>query len=148
LNHMVLYSHRHLDAVFGALADPTRRAILAALRNGERSVGELAEPFDMSLPGFTKHLGILTDAGLIAREKSGRVVNCRLNAAAMKQALEWLERYEVFWNVRLDRLGAYLEEQESESWKSSRTKRPASKSGASSRRPSARSTRRGRIPSK
>ncbi|HVO89145.1 MAG TPA: metalloregulator ArsR/SmtB family transcription factor, partial [Casimicrobiaceae bacterium] len=105
---MVNYSSARLDAVFGALADPTRRAVLAALRNGERTVGELAKPFGMSLTGFIKHLTILEDAGLIERHKAGRTVNCRLKDKGMKSALEWLERHERFWNTQLDRLGTFL----------------------------------------
>lgn len=145
---MVHYSGEPLDAVFGALADPTRRAVLAKLRHGDRSIGELAEPFGMSLPGFIKHLGILQDAGLIERKKTGRVVSCQLKGGALKAALAWLERYEEFWNTRLDRLGAFLEKKESEKWKSQSTKRPVSKSDASIKPPSPRSTRRGRTPIK
>jgi len=145
---MVHYSGERLDAVFGALADPTRRAVVASLRHGDRSVGELAEPFRMSLPGFIKHLGILQDAGLIERKKTGRVVSCQLRGGALKAALAWLERYEEFWNTRLDRLGAFLEHKESEKWKSQSTKRPVSKSDASTKHQSPRSTRRGRTRSK
>jgi DNA-binding transcriptional ArsR family regulator len=141
---MVHYTADRLDAVFSALADPTRRAVLARLRHGERSVGELADPFGMSLTGFIKHLGILEDAGLIARTKVGRVVSCRLQGGALKGALEWLDRHEEFWNARLDRLGAYLERKESEQWKSQPTTRPVSGSDASIRTRSPRSTPRGR----
>jgi DNA-binding transcriptional ArsR family regulator len=140
---MVIYSQQRLDAVFGALADRTRRAVLARLSDGDRSVGELAQPFSMSLPGFMKHLGILQDAGLIEREKSGRVVSCSLNAAALREALEWLARYEQFWNQRLDRLGSFLQIKESRSWPSPPTKKPASESAASTKRRSPPSTRRG-----
>jgi DNA-binding transcriptional ArsR family regulator len=145
---MVHYSSDRLNAVFGALADPTRRAVLAKLRHGERSVGELAEPFGMSLPGFIKHLGILDDAGLIERRKAGRVVSCQLKGGALKGALEWLERYEEFWSTQLDRLGTFLEQKEREAWKSRPRTRPVSKSDASTRPPSPRSTRRGRTPNK
>jgi DNA-binding transcriptional ArsR family regulator len=145
---MVHYSGARLDAVFSALADPTRRAVLAKLRRGERSVGELAEPFGMSLPGFIKHLGILQDAGLIERSKTGRVVSCQLKGGALKGALAWLERHEEFWNTQLDRLGAFLEQKESEAWKSQPTTRPVSKSDASTRSRPPRSTPRGRTPSK
>jgi DNA-binding transcriptional ArsR family regulator len=143
---MVNYSRSAggLDALFGALADPTRRAVLARLRQGDHSIGELAQPFGMSLPGFIKHLDILEDAGLIERHKSGRVVNCRLQAGALKAALEWLEHYEQFWTRRLDRLGAYLERKESDAWKPQSTTRPASRSGATTTSPSRPSTRRGR----
>src|SRR5690348_4265726 len=119
--------HGALDTVFGALADPTRRAVLAALRDGERSIGALAAPFDMSLPGFIKHLAILEEAGLIERHKTGRVVNCRLKGLALKEARDWLDRYEEFWNARLDRLEALLTRKESERWKPHSTTRPASR---------------------
>jgi DNA-binding transcriptional ArsR family regulator len=145
---MVNYQVSRLDAVFSALADPTRRAVLVRLRRGERSVGELAEPFAMSLPAVIKHLGILEDAGLIERKKAGRVVSCRLKGGAMKGALEWLERNEEFWNTRLDRLGAFLEQKEKQAWKPQPKTRPVSTSGASTKPPSPRSTRRGPTRSK
>jgi DNA-binding transcriptional ArsR family regulator len=146
VNQMVHYNPARLDDVFAALADPTRRSVLARLRFGERSVGTLAAPFGMSLTGFIKHLRILEDAGLIERTKVGRVVSCRLHGGALKEALEWLDRQEEFWNARLDRLGAYLDQQESESWTPQRQPKtpPASTSGASIRNPSPRSTPRGR----
>jgi DNA-binding transcriptional ArsR family regulator len=100
----------HLDSTFAALADPTRRAIIAQL--GEQpgvSVSELARPFPMSLPAIMKHLDVLADAGLITRSKQGRTVTCRLNAAPMEEAVQWLERYERFWSERLDRLAAFVE---------------------------------------
>jgi DNA-binding transcriptional ArsR family regulator len=99
-----------LDRTFAALADPTRRAIIAQL--GEHagvSVSDLARPFPMSLPAIMKHLDVLADAGLITRSKQGRTVTCRLNAAPMEAAVEWLERYERFWSERLDRLAAFVE---------------------------------------
>jgi DNA-binding transcriptional ArsR family regulator len=145
---MVHYLPDRLDGIFSALADPTRRAVLARLRGGERSVGELAEPFGMSLPGFIKHLGILQDAGLIERKKTGRVVSCQLKGGALKGAIAWLERHEEFWNTQLDQLGAFLEEKEIETWKPQSTKRPDSKSDASTTSPSPKSTPRGRTPSK
>jgi DNA-binding transcriptional ArsR family regulator len=107
---MVYLSHPSLDRTFAALADPTRRALLAQL--GERdevSVSELARPFTMSLPAVLKHLDVLSQAGLIAREKTGRTVVCRLRAAPMAEASEWLNRYEKFWSERLDRLAAFLD---------------------------------------
>jgi DNA-binding transcriptional ArsR family regulator len=145
---MVNYQASRLDAVFSALADPTRRAVLVRLRRGGRSVGELAEPFAMSLPAVIKHLGVLEDAGLIERKKSGRVVSCQLKSGAMKDALDWLERNEEFWNTRLDRLGAFLEQKENRAWKPQPKTRPVSTSGGSTKPPSPRSTRRGRTPSK
>jgi len=145
---MVNYSAGRLDTVFGALADPTRRTVIARLRDGERSIGELAEPFAMSLPGFIKHLRILEDAGLIVRSKTGRVVSCQLKGGALKAAMDWLERHEEFWNTRLDRLDAFLENKENQAWKSQSTKKPVSKSVASTRPPLPPSMRRGRTPSK
>ncbi|TMG93638.1 MAG: helix-turn-helix transcriptional regulator [Betaproteobacteria bacterium] len=145
---MVNYSTGQLDTVFGALADPTRRAVLARLKRGDHSIGELAEPFAMSLPGFIKHLRILEDAGLIVRSKTGRVVSCQLKGGALKAAIDWLERHEEFWNTRLDRLDAFLENKENQAWKSQSTKKPASKSVASTRPPLPPSTRRGRTRSK
>jgi DNA-binding transcriptional ArsR family regulator len=115
---MVKYSEQAgsdvLDRTFAALADPTRRALLARLSSEDAlSVSELAQPFAMSLPAVMKHLDVLTDAGLVAREKTGRVVACRLTAEPMREALAWLNRYERFWSDNLDRLTAFVEE---ESW--------------------------------
>ena len=108
---MVKYQDATLDRTFAALADPTRRALLARLQARDTlSVSELAQPFDMSLPAIMKHLDVLTDAGLIAREKTGRVVACRLTAKPMEQAMEWLNRYQRFWSENLDRLAAFVEE--------------------------------------
>ncbi|MEO8163978.1 MAG: metalloregulator ArsR/SmtB family transcription factor [Betaproteobacteria bacterium] len=109
---MVKYSDGSLDAVFAALADPTRRGILESLDAGSRPVSELAAPHGMSLPGFMKHLRVLEDAGLITRFKEGRVVNCSLAAASMKEAAQWMAQYEKFWTDRLDALGRYLYHQE------------------------------------
>lgn len=105
---MVKHGEAHLDAVFGALADSTRRGILESLSDGELPVSELAAPHDMSLPGFMKHLRVLEDAGLIQRTKEGRVVSCELSAAPMKAAAAWISRYEKFWTARLDSLARYL----------------------------------------
>src|SRR5262245_9003898 len=91
LNHMVKYQDAALDRTFAALSDPTRRALLARLGEHDAiSVSDLAKPFAMSLPAIMKHLDVLTDAGLVMREKTGRVVACRLSAAPMEQAMEWL----------------------------------------------------------
>ena len=101
-----------LDRTFQALADPTRRALLAQL--GQRdamSVSELAKPFAMSLPAVMKHLDVLGDAGLVTRTKTGRTVLCQLNAAPMEEAMNWLTRYQIFWTRQLDRLQAFLEEE-------------------------------------
>ena len=106
---------RALDRTFSALADPTRRAILSRLARGESSVGELAAPFNMSLPAVSKHLRVLEGAGLVRREKDGRVRRCRLETAPMKEAAEWLSFYRKFWEGQLDSLAAYLEETGEES---------------------------------
>ncbi len=99
-----------LDATFAALADPTRRAILARLASGEASVKELAEPFDMSLPAVSKHLKVLERAGLIARGREAQWRPCRLEAGPLKEAVDWLETYRRFWEHSLDRLASYLGE--------------------------------------
>lgn len=110
----------HLSATFSALADPTRRAILARLSSGERSVTELAEPFDMSLPAITKHLKVLERAGLITRGREAQWRPCRLEAKPLQEASDWIEQYRQFWEERFDRLEEYLreiQEQEGESGK-------------------------------
>jgi DNA-binding transcriptional ArsR family regulator len=98
-----------LSATFAALADPTRRAILARLAQGESSVTELAEPFEMSLPAISKHLKVLERAGLIARGREAQWRPCRLEPDALKPVDTWLEDYRQLWNERLDRLDAYLQ---------------------------------------
>ena len=98
-----------LSATFAALADPTRRAILARLASGERSVTELAEPFNMSMPAVSKHLRVLEHAGLIARRKEAQWRHCRIDAAPLKQVATWAERYRHIWEERLDRLDHYLQ---------------------------------------
>src|SRR6516164_10138429 len=108
---MVKYQEPSLDRTFAALADPTRRALVAQLRERHGlSVSELARPFAVSLPAIMKHLDVLSDAGLIAREKTGRTVACRLTAQPMEQAMNWLNRYARFWSENLDRLAAFVEE--------------------------------------
>ena len=99
----------NLDRTFAALADPTRRAILARLTGGQASVGELAAPFDMSLPAVSKHLKVLEGAGLIERRRDGRTHYCRVNAAPLRDADEWLARYRAFWEGSLDSLAQFLE---------------------------------------
>ena len=101
-NLMVEYQASQLDALFHALGDDTRRRMLASLAEGERSVGQLAEPFAMSLAAASKHIKALEQAGLIRREVRGRVHLCRLDAAPLAHAQEWLRHYERFWNKRLD----------------------------------------------
>jgi DNA-binding transcriptional ArsR family regulator len=109
---MVKYEDPVLDRIFSALADPVRRGVLDRLSGGGLAVSELAAPHGMSLPGFMKHLRVLEDAGLIAREKEGRVVSCELSAAPMKTACAWMSRYERFWSDNLDSLSRYLYQQE------------------------------------
>jgi DNA-binding transcriptional ArsR family regulator len=97
-----------LSATFAALADPTRRAILARLAAGEQSVTDLAAPFDMSLPAVSKHLRVLERAGLIARGRDAQKRRCRIEPAPIKEVAEWAERYRAVWEGRLDRLDTYL----------------------------------------
>lgn len=97
-----------LSETFAALADPTRRAILSRLSQGEATVSELAEPFAISLPAITKHVKVLEHAGLITKSKDAQWRPCRLNGAAFRDATEWLELYRNFWEESFDRLEAYL----------------------------------------
>ena len=99
-----------LSSTFAALADPTRRAILARLASGECSVTELAEPFAMSLPAVSKHLRVLERAGLVARGRAAQWRPCRLQPAPLKEVADWVERYREMWEQRFDRLEAYLQE--------------------------------------
>jgi DNA-binding transcriptional ArsR family regulator len=99
-----------LDATFAALADPTRRAIIARLAAGEASVTELAAPFSMTQPAISKHLKVLERAGLVARRRDAQRRPCRLDADALRQATEWLEPYRRFWAERYDRLDGLLDE--------------------------------------
>lgn len=99
----------NLDRIFAALGDPTRRAILGRLARRAGSVTELAEPFSIKLPAVMKHLGVLDEAGLITRSKSGRVVTVRLRPGPMRDAMAWLRRYELLWSSRLPRLAAHAE---------------------------------------
>jgi DNA-binding transcriptional ArsR family regulator len=103
-------SSQHLDAIFAALADPTRRAILARLTSGDASVNELAEPFDMSQPAISKHLKVLEGAGLISRGQDAQRRPRRLEAKPLAVANEWLERYRKYWEANYERLDALLEE--------------------------------------
>src|SRR5919199_1651035 len=107
---MPLTKQRRLDRTFSALADPTRRAILARLARGEASVTELAEPFDMSLPAVSKHLKVLERAGLIARGRERQWRPARLDAGPLREVAEWTERYRRFWEESYDRLDEYLDE--------------------------------------
>ena len=112
---MLNYQNRDLDRVFAALVDPTRRAILARLEATDAlSITTLAEPFPIKLPAVMKHLDMLSDAGLISRTKQGRTVTVRLSPDPLREARDWLNRYERFWSPALDRLAAYAEAQERE----------------------------------
>ncbi|MDA0260740.1 MAG: metalloregulator ArsR/SmtB family transcription factor [Proteobacteria bacterium] len=112
---MVKYqSTEHLDRTFSALADPTRRAILARLSTGSASVGQLAEPFDISLPAISRHLRALEAAGLLIQHKEGRVRRCVLNAQPLNDAAEWIETNRRFWESQFDSLSRYLDEQDHE----------------------------------
>jgi DNA-binding transcriptional ArsR family regulator len=120
---MVKYQDPVLDRTFAALAVPTRRALLARLGTQPGlSVSELAEPFPISLPAIMKHLDVLSDAGLITRTKMGRTVACRLTAKPMKRASDWLGGYRCFWDQSLDRLEAYLQEEQKKEKQNERKK--------------------------
>ena len=118
-----------LSLAFNALADPTRRAILRRLAGGERSVNELAAPFDMSLPAVSKHLKVLEQAGLIERSRVAQSRPCRLNPAGMKTLADWMAFYRQFWDESFDRLDAYLKQVQAE---------PQSKTSRSKEKPNAR----------
>jgi DNA-binding transcriptional ArsR family regulator len=117
-----------LDSTFAALSDATRRGILARLATGEASVTELAKPYDMSLPAVSKHLRVLESAGLVTRNKEGRVQRCGLVAAPMKNAAAWIEHYRRFWDTQLDSLQRFLESstpKEPKTWpKQKKSRRP------------------------
>jgi DNA-binding transcriptional ArsR family regulator len=140
---MVKFTDAPLDRTFAALSDATRRALVMRLAQEPGvSVSELAAPFAMSLPAIMKHLDVLSDAGLVARTKMGRTVACRLDATPMREAFEWLNRYEQFWSERLSSLASFLEEG---SWQSKQPPNRASQSNAGSRRRRPKSSRRGPI---
>jgi len=111
-----------LSATFSALADPTRRAILARLVTGETSVNELAKPFEMSLPAVSKHLKVLERAGLIARSREAQWRPCRIEPEALKGVDDWLEKYRRLWEERFDRLDVYLQELQAKERKRGRKK--------------------------
>jgi DNA-binding transcriptional ArsR family regulator len=111
---LTIMSPDRLSATFAALADPTRRAILARLVSGETSVTELAEPFEISLPAVSKHLKVLQRAGLITRGREAQWRPCRLEAAPLKDVADWLEDYRRFWEQSFDRLENYLRELQTE----------------------------------
>jgi DNA-binding transcriptional ArsR family regulator len=141
---MVKFLDATLDRTFAALSDPTRRALVTRLAaEPDLSVSALAAPFGMSLPAIMKHLGVLSDAGLVARAKTGRVVACRLDAEPMRDAFEWLNAYEKFWSERLSSLAAYLEREEDESCPPKPPSNQASPSSAGSKRRPPKSSRPG-----
>ena len=131
---MVKYYER-LDSTFSALADPTRRAILATLMLGESSISKLAEPYRMSLPGVMKHIRVLEQAGLVAQKKIGRTRHCRLAAEPLKEAEQWISQYRRFWEGTLDALERFLsqpqtqsESQEDQKWQHpNRSRKPRSR---------------------
>ncbi len=116
-----------LSATFAALADPTRRAILARLALGETTVNELAKPFAITLPAVSKHLKVLEGAGLVSRGRAAQWRPCRLEAEPMKAALAWIEHYRRFWEGSLDRLDDYLKELQAQEKKNVRRPRPPGK---------------------
>jgi DNA-binding transcriptional ArsR family regulator len=107
---MVKFNEAVLDRTFAALSDPTRRVLLARLSERDLSISELAQPLAMSLPAVMKHVDVLCSAGLVTRSKTGRTVACRLSAAPMQEAMQWLDRYQRFWGASFDRLAALVEE--------------------------------------
>jgi DNA-binding transcriptional ArsR family regulator len=110
LKYMLNYQQEPLDLVFQALADPTRRGMIARLSRGPASVSELAQPFDMSLPAVVQHLQVLESSGLVTSEKVGRVRTCRIEPKAMMSAEDWISGQRASWEARFDRLGEYLNE--------------------------------------
>jgi DNA-binding transcriptional ArsR family regulator len=116
-------SHDQLTSTFAALADPTRRAILAHLRCGEASVTKLAEPFKMSLAAISKHLRVLEDAGLITRGRAAQWRPCRIHPARLKEVADWVENYRVAWEKKFDRLEDYLEGPQAKERKHGRSNR-------------------------
>jgi len=113
----------HLDAAFAALADPTRRAILARLASGEASVNEIAAPFEISLPAVSRHLKVLEKAGLIARGREAQSRPCRLDAAGLREVAGWMDAYRKFWEESFDRLDQYLQTLKKEKKHGPRTRR-------------------------
>lgn len=115
-------SSRCLDLAFGALADPTRRAILSRLASGEASVSDLAKPFKMTLPAVSKHLKVLQRAGLVTQSREAQWRPCRLEAAPLKEVADWVERYRVYWEQTFDSLEDYLQKVQSKEKKRARNK--------------------------
>lgn len=131
-------SEDQLSMVFAALADPTRRAILARLADGDATVSELAEPFSISMPAISRHLKVLEHAGLISRSRSGQWRSSSLQATPLKEATDWMERYRVFWDASFDRLDAHLRRvQQDRAASQARAEAPA----RSAKKPAARTER-------
>lgn len=147
VNHMVNYQpDEMLDVTFKALADPTRRAILERLSEGGTTVTDLARPFDMSLPAISKHLRVLERAGLVTRQRDGRVHRMGLEAEPLRSALGWINRYRRFWEQRFEKLAEVLErgEEEKEPWqRPSPEPKPRSTSAGPSKPPRSGSSRHG-----
>jgi DNA-binding transcriptional ArsR family regulator len=129
-----------LSMVFAALADPTRRAILARLADGDATVSELAEPFSISMPAISRHLKVLEQAGLISRSRSGQWRSSSLQAGPLKEATDWMERYRVFWDASFDQLDAHLRRVQHDRAAAGSAGESAAKSAT---KPAARSERRG-----
>lgn len=110
INLSVKFVQDSLSLTFAALADPTRRAILAQLSSGKSTVSEIAEPFSMTLPAVTKHLKVLEKAGLITKTKNAQFRNCEINSTGLKEVADWVDEYRVFWEESFDRLGEYLKD--------------------------------------
>ncbi len=126
---MVKYIQDRLDATFSALSDPTRRAILSRLATRERTVSELARPFDVSLPAISKHLRVLERAGLLVQEKDGRIRRCQLSAKPLHDANQWIGRYRRFWEESFQRLDALLDELKQKERKQARRQRKEKRDG-------------------
>ena len=129
-----MIANDRLSITFAALADPTRRAILARLSTGEATVTDLAEPFEMSMPAISKHLKVLERAGLVARSREAQWRPCRIEAAPLKDVAEWVETYRRIWEQRLDRLDDYLRELQSKEKKHGRRQQSQGREGAKARR--------------
>jgi DNA-binding transcriptional ArsR family regulator len=119
---MLNYSPKPLDTIFQALADPTRRGMIARLSRGPASVSELAEPFDMSLPAVVQHLQVLETSGLVRSEKVGRVRTCHIETRALTSAQDWIQSQRASWEARFDRLDDYLRELQAKDGKRGRRK--------------------------
>ena len=123
LNHMVQHKHTQVNASFGALADATRRGVLAQLARGDASITDLADRFSMTLTGMKKHVGVLEQAGLVTTEKVGRVRTCRIGPSRLEEEWEWITRYRQLWDARFEALDGVIEELKQQEKLRARTKR-------------------------